>query len=706
MKRTPLIHAAIFLSLVTASLAQAPKGPPPRRGGSKGGERAKDTSSRPMQKLWIPPAIGGKAPELTLAKSKKSFWSGATTDTYCFNGTGFWGPTIFLNQGEAVQIKVKNDLDEATTLHWHGIHLPAVMDGGPHQMIQPGATWTSSFVVKNNASTYWYHPHPHEQTQKQLTMGAGGLIIIRDPVEAKLALPRTYGVDDLPLVLTSRRFYTNDQFSHEGDSDKYGDYLFTNGTLDAQVSLPAQFVRLRILNAEIERGYDIGFSDDRTFHLIATDGGLVDKPVPLKRLKLMVGERVELLVDLSKDKLGSSVELMSYNANQDFGFPGGEPGRGRPNGGYLNALDFRLLHIDIAAPTAQRITRLPDTLVKNHFPSESEVAAKWETSISRFGPPEKEFAFDRKYFDMNFINHVVKLGSVEAWTVRNDRTFGHSFHVHDVQFKIVSRSDGPVPAHEQGWKDTLYLPRDASATFVARFDDYASDDAPFMYHCHMANHEDGGLMGQFLVSKNPAALKRDSSGQIQFRAASAHPLTPEMIRKIDQQTQKPAPAFATTDLKGAPLSLAALTATKPLVLFFIERQCPCARDAAPFMQQLRDAYADTATVIGVINADTTTALAWAQTTGTTFLLIADPACHLIRDYSAECATYTTLIAPGGTLVKTHPGYSAETLRDLSTLIARHSHIPTRELNLDKAPAKLVVGCPIEPMQGPLAARSQ
>ncbi len=705
MKRRLLISASVLLGLLTAIFAQAPQGPPPRRG-SGNGERAKDTSNRPLQNLWIPPAAGGKTLELTLAKSKKSFWNGATTDTFCFNNTGFWGPTLFLNQGETVQIKVKNDLDEVTTLHWHGIHLPAAMDGGPHQMIQPGATWTSSFIVKNNAATYWYHPHPHENTQKQLTMGAGGLIIIRDPVESKLALPRAYGVDDIPLVLTSRRFHTNDQFSSEGDSDKYGDYLFTNGTLDAQVSLPAQFVRLRILNAEIERGYDMGFSDDRTFYLIATDGGLVDTPVPLKRLKLMVGERAELLVDLSKDKIGSSIDLMSYNANQPFGFPGGEPGRGPPNGGYLNAMDFRLLHINIAAPTAQRITKLPDTLVKNHYPSESEVTAKWETSIIRFGSGEKEFAFDRKYFDMNFINHVVKLGAVEAWTIRNDRTFGHSFHVHDVQFKITSRSDGPVPAHEQGWKDTLYLPRDASATFVARFDDYASDDAPFMYHCHMANHEDGGLMGQFLVSKNPSALKRDSSGQIQFRAASVHPLTPEMLRKTEEQSQKPAPAFSTTDLNGNPLNFAALTAKKPLVLYFIERECPCARDAVPFMQQLHDVYADACEVIGVINADSTTALAWTKRSGAKFPIIADPECTIIRAYGAECATYTTVVAPGGAILKTHPGYSADTLREISASIARTGNIADHPLALDKAPKKLVVGCPIEPMPRPLASQSR
>jgi len=702
MKRRFLISTSLLLGLLTASFAQAPKGPPPRRGGASG-ERTKVTSTRPLQNLWIPPLLAGKTFDLKLGTSKKSFWAGATTETLCFNDTGFWGPTLILNQGDAVQLRVKNATDEVTTLHWHGIHLPSVMDGGPHQMIQPGAMWTSSFTVKNNAATYWYHPHPHERTQKQITLGAGGFIIIRDPVEARLALPRTYGVDDIPLVLTSRRFRTNDQFSYDGDRDKYGDYLFTNGTLDAQVSLPAQFVRLRILNAEIERGYVLGFSDNRKFYVIATDGGLVERPVAVTRMKLMVGERFEVLVDLSGDKVGASLDLMAFNAQQPFGFPGGEPGSGPPNGSQLNAADFRLLHINVGPPTAQRITKLPETLVKNSFPAESDATARWELNIGRFGPPEREFAFDKKYFDMGFINHVVKLGTAEAWTIHNDRTFGHSFHVHDVQFKIVSRSDGPVADYEQGWKDTLYLPRNESATIVAKFDDYASDDAPFMYHCHMANHEDGGLMGQFLVVKDPAALKRDAKGNIQFRAVQ-HPLTPEMLRKIARQERSAAPAFGTTDIAGNTLSLASLTATKPLVLFFIERECPCAREAAPFFSRLQAAYRDACNVVGVINADAGTAKAWAQTAGADFPIIADPRCEIIRAYGADYAAYNTLVAAGGTIAKTYPGYGGNMLRELSATIARAAGVAERPLALGKIPEQIVVGCPIEPTEQPAASQ--
>jgi bilirubin oxidase len=171
-------------------------------------------------------------------------------------------------------VTVANALDEEITTHWHGLHLPAEMDGGPMQVIDAGCTWSATFEVMNNAATYWYHPHAHELTWKQLNQGAGGFIIVQDDEEAALALPRTYGVDDIPLILTSRKFDGDNAIETTGI---YGDHMLTNGTLAAEVNLPAQLVRLRILNGEIERTYNLGFGDDRTFHVITTDGGLTSR---------------------------------------------------------------------------------------------------------------------------------------------------------------------------------------------------------------------------------------------------------------------------------------------------------------------------------------------------------------------------------------------------------------------------------------------
>ncbi|NBR43346.1 MAG: bilirubin oxidase, partial [Verrucomicrobia bacterium] len=241
--------------------------------------------------------------------------------------------------------------------------------------------------------------------------------------------------------------------------------------MDAQTKLPAQLVRLRLLNAEIERGYVLGFSDDRPFYLISTDGGLIDKPIALKRIRLMVGERAEILVDLGQDKPGSSLEMMAYNSGQTFGFPGGEPDSGGANGSLLNDKDFRILKINIAPATVQKLTAVPTALKTNRYPQAAEATEKRRLNVTDGRP---FFKFDGKSFDMHSSNIVVKLGATETWTITNNNIFGHSFHIHDVQFKILSRSNGEVPDYENGWKDTAYLPKGQSVTFVAKFEDYAS----------------------------------------------------------------------------------------------------------------------------------------------------------------------------------------------------------------------------------------
>ncbi|WP_375448152.1 multicopper oxidase family protein [uncultured Fibrella sp.] len=448
--------------------------------------------------LWIPPTLTGTTFNLTLAKTTKQMRTGAVTNTYSYNNTGFWGPTLIMNKGDLVKMNVTNNLPEATTTHWHGFHIPAIMDGGPHQIIDAGTTWTPSFEIKNNAGTYWYHPHLHEKTKAHLTYGAGGLIIIKDPAESALALPRTYGEDDIPLILTSRSYNASNAFDLSARA--YGDYQLTNGTSNAQVSLPKQFVRLRILNAEIERGYNLGFSDNRTFYVITNDGGLLDAPVPVTRVKMMVGERVEILVNLGADAVGSSLDLKAYNSGQAFGFPGGEPNTTGDFGSLLNNKDFTVLHINVKAATASGITALPAKLTTNTYWTNADVTNSRTITITG-GQGATAFSFDNNVYGDTRINQTLKLNAVEKWTITNNNIFGHSFHIHDIQFKIISRSSGTVAAYESGWKDTVYVPVGESVSVIAKFDDFASTTNAYMYHCHFSNHEDGGMMGQFLVTQ-------------------------------------------------------------------------------------------------------------------------------------------------------------------------------------------------------------
>lgn len=474
-------------------------------------------SSQTYNNLWIPDTLSGVNFSLTIKDTIKQLRPGNQTITGSVNNN-FWGPTLFFNKGDVVHLNVKNKLNDSTTIHWHGMHLPAVMDGGPHQVIPPGTLWQPYWKVSNNAGTYWYHPHLHEMTLEHITKGIGGFIIVRDPIESSLALPRKYGIDDIPLVLTSRRYDANNQFVTTNTA--YGDYMLSNGTPSAQINLPKQYVRLRILNAEVERGYDLGFSDNRTFYIIANDGGLLNSPIAVTRVKLMVGERVEIMVNLGSDQIGSSLNLMAYNSGQTFGFPGSEPGTNGAFGSLLNNINFNVLHINVIASTNNPIISLPSSLTSNSYYTSANATVTRTINITNGnpGPNPIPFNFDNTSFAIGTINKTVNLNDIEKWTIINNNVFGHTFHIHDVEFKIVDRNGSPtgVGSHESGWKDVIYVPRNESVSFVAKFDDYADAIHPFMYHCHFSNHEDEGMMGQFIVTNTITTVNENIINENEF----------------------------------------------------------------------------------------------------------------------------------------------------------------------------------------------
>ncbi len=458
--------------------------------------------------LWIPDTLSGSNFNLTLKDTLKQLRSGNQTITSSINTDNFWGPTLIMNKWANVSFNVKNKLNDSTTVHWHGMHLPAIMDGGPHQVIPPGTIWQPYWKVTNQAATLWYHPHLHMMANEQMTKGSGGFIIIRDSAERALPIPRKYGVDDIPLVLSSRRYDTGNQFVYTNVA--YGDYMLSNGTPSAQVSLPKQFVRLRILNAENERAYNIGFSDNRNFYIIGNDGGLLNAPVTVNRVKLLVGERIEILVDLSNDVVGSSFDLKSYNSGFPLGYPGGEPATSGQFGSLLNNTTFNLLHINVAATTSNPILALPATLLNNVYWTAANATVSRTINVTNGnpGPAAIPFNFDNASFAFTTINKTVDLNAIEKWTIVNNNVFGHSFHIHDVEFKIVARngSAANVGNYESGWKDVFYLPVNESVSFVAKFDDYSDPIHPFMYHCHFGLHEDDGMMGQFVVKDAASGL--------------------------------------------------------------------------------------------------------------------------------------------------------------------------------------------------------
>ncbi len=462
--------------------------------------------------LWIPDTLSGKTFNLTMKDTfSQMIPTGNQTITAGINGK-FWGPTLFINKGDSVFMNVVNKTNDSTTIHWHGMHLPAVMDGGPYQVIPAGTTWKPYWKMTNDAATYWYHPHLHEKTQEHITKGLGGLIIVRDSVESALALPRKYGVDDIPLVLSDRSFTAN-QFKVV----PYGDSMIVNGVLRPQLTVPAQVVRFRVLNAAVERSYNLGFGDNRKFYIITSDAGLLSAPVAVTQYLLHVGERIEILVDFSGQN-NTSIDLKAYNSTLAQNVAGGDK---FPNGPFANALariDFNIIHFNIGAQTSSPITTIPTalrTITRINTAATGVTRALTITDSMIPGNNGVSFVINHKLFVYGFNNYTVPLNNTEIWQITSTSNFGHPFHIHDVSFNVVSSGGSDPVAAQAGWKDVVFVPANSTVKFIAKFDDYADASHPFMYHCHIALHEDEGMMGQFVV-KNTSTPTSDINTNANF----------------------------------------------------------------------------------------------------------------------------------------------------------------------------------------------
>lgn len=470
--------------------------------------------------VTVPATLSGTQIALTVQNGTMAFYSGFQTGSIGFNGN-FLGPTLILNKGDSVSIQVQNTLNDTTTVHWHGMHVSAQNDGGPHVVIPPSTTWNPRFKVLDVASTHWYHSHLHMRTAEQVTKGMAGMIIVRDSVEAGINLPRTYGIDDIPLVFQSRAFDANKQFIVDTALDSV---MLVNGTKNPYLQLPAQVVRLRLLNGSTMRSYNFGLSTNAAFHMIASDGGLLASPVALTRLLLSPGERAEILVNLSGLQ-GQSIFLSNYGSEIPNGIYGAANpaamGMGSiPNyaNNNLNGTNTHLLQLDILPPTGNPVTSIPSTLalLSPWNPANANTTRNLTFSPASMGGGaglNGPFVINNTPFDMMTINYTIPLNNIEIWSLTNNSPIAHPFHIHNVPFYILDINTVPPPPALSGKKDVVLVRSQQTVRFITRFTDFADEMYPYMYHCHMLVHEDEGMMGQFLVTDQSVGLSEHKATQ-------------------------------------------------------------------------------------------------------------------------------------------------------------------------------------------------
>ncbi|MFI6455487.1 multicopper oxidase family protein [Streptosporangium amethystogenes] len=430
--------------------------------------------------LRIPPLLEPKVDKdgtrrfaLTMQRGRSEILPGKPVETWGFNGPHL-GPTIRAARGDKIRMTVVNRLDEVSTVHWHGMRLPAEMDGGPHQPIEPGATWSPHWTIDQPAATSWYHPHPHGQTARHVYRGLAGMFIVDDD-RGEAGLPGRYGVDDIPLILQDRNLAEDG--SPTGDPLKgtfgiLGDHMLVNGTYSGFLNVRTELVRFRILNGSNARMYHLTFADGRSFHVVGGDAGLLAAPVEAERVSLTPGERVEVVVAFTA---GEQVLLRTVSGSDD-----------------IDEGDFDLLKI-VAAPRLAASPRLPGRLAGAPAP----ITVPSTATVRRFRLNGHD-AINGKEMDMSRIDEVVPAGAVEIWEVENT-VYAHNFHIHEVAFQVLD-VDGEKPAgYASGHKDTVYVPPKSTVRLAVQFGRFTDPGTPYMYHCHILRHEDSGMMGQFVI---------------------------------------------------------------------------------------------------------------------------------------------------------------------------------------------------------------
>ncbi|CAN5718196.1 multicopper oxidase family protein [soil metagenome] len=414
--------------------------------------------------------------ELVASTARAQLVPGVTTDVYAYNGQ-VPGPVLEFREGDRVRVRFRNQLPETTTVHWHGMHLPFPSDGSPFHPVAPGEQYEYAFTVQpGTAGTYWYHPHPDHRTGQQVARGLYGGIIVHaadDPLPA---------MTERLLVLSDNRFLDDgsldlpDPHSHHGRVDfengREGSVLFVNGQVMPELSIRSGEVqRWRVVNASAGRFYRLSIPGHKLLH-VGSDGGLFERPVEVDELLLATAERVEFLVR-GTGAPGSSVVVQSLP--YDRYIP-----QTRPQD-WNQPRDLLLLRYEDAPALAP--VDLPTVL--RPIPA-LDPAQATETRVMVMS----QGFINGLLMDMQRIDVSAPLGATEIWEIENVVGMDHPFHLHGFPFQVLDRDGVPEPF--RSWKDTVNVPKHQTVRFIVRYDNFPG---MWMFHCHILDHEDHGMMG-------------------------------------------------------------------------------------------------------------------------------------------------------------------------------------------------------------------
>ncbi|EMN0396704.1 multicopper oxidase CueO [Citrobacter freundii] len=489
-----------------------------------------------------------------IVQAGQSNFAGKTATTWGYNGN-LLGPAVKLNKGQSVTVDIHNQLAEETTLHWHGLEIPGEVDGGPQGIIPAGGKRSVTFTPDQRSATCWFHPHQHGKTGHQVAMGLAGLVLIEDEEIRKLMLPKQWGIDDVPVIIQDKQFSADGQVDYQLDIMTaavgwFGDTLLTNGAIYPQHAAPRGWLRLRLLNGCNARSLNIAASDNRPLYVIASDGGLLAEPVKVTELPMLMGERFEVLVDVSD---GKAFDLVTLPVSQmgmaiaPFDKPhpvmrvqpllitasGTLPDMltSMPSLPSLEGLTVRKLQLSMDPMLdmmgmqmlmkkfgGQAMAGMDHGKMMGHMNNDNmdhgnmnhgnmNHGEMGNMQHGNMGNMKHGGSFDfhnanrinGQAFDMNKPMFAAAKGQHERWVISGQGDMMlHPFHIHGTQFRILSENGKAPAAHRAGWKDTVRVEGGVSEVLV-KFDHDAPKEHAYMAHCHLLEHEDTGMMLGFTV---------------------------------------------------------------------------------------------------------------------------------------------------------------------------------------------------------------
>lgn len=441
------------------------------------------------------------------------------------DGRSYTNPTYRVRRGSRFSAAFLNEIDADTTIHWHGLGVPWEMDGHPTRHVYPGGAYRYEFSVDDAASTYWYHPHAHGSTALQTYRGLAGLFLVEDEGDDRLrdALDLRFGETEIPLVIQDRTFDDDGGLVYEPDEmtrfmGVTGDTILVSLTPTPYLDVVRRTYRFRLLNASNGRTYRLVFTDGGgellPYWLAGTDGGLLEEPRAVEELFLSPGERADVLLDFGGLSDGEVVALKSLHFDPMHNEHEVEEGMGHHMGSARlgDGDEFYVLRLNVTGDGRAASGSMPGTLSEPE-PMDVDGAPTRIVALSTdAGAGEMRWLINGLTYDIEEYPVVVERGATEVWEYRNnEKSMPHPMHIHGFDQRVLERKGSPEQvrriavdergrvATDLGRKDTVAVWPGETVRVAVDFSHDHDGEQIYLFHCHVLEHEDQGMMLNFKV---------------------------------------------------------------------------------------------------------------------------------------------------------------------------------------------------------------